>query len=111
MGVSKVVQGDRYCKNGGHQSLKPCKRMALRESPSSAESDLFRQELVNLINLRQPLVQLAQKIDCKSCQGGFDTLYATGMGGPGHPIRLMGGLQLLKHTRNAGRAGDWAHEV
>ena len=20
------------------------------------------------------------------------------MGGPGHPIRLMGGLQLLKHT-------------
>ena len=71
MGVSKVVQGDRYCKNGGHQSLKPCKRMALRESPSSAESDLFRQELVNLINLRQPLAQLAQKIDCKSCQGGL----------------------------------------
>jgi hypothetical protein len=49
------------------------------------KGDLFRQELVNLINLRHPLVQLAQKI---------------GIGRPSHPIRLMMGLQLLNHTRN-----------
>lgn len=74
--------------------------MALRETPNSFESDLFRQELVNLINLRHPLAQLAQKIDWKACETRFDALYATGIGRPGHPIRLMVGLQLLKHTSN-----------
>jgi IS5 family transposase len=64
------------------------------------KGDLFRQELVNLINLRHPLVQLAQKIDWKSCEARFDGPYATGIGRPGHPIRLMMGLQLLSHTRN-----------
>ena len=74
--------------------------MALRESPTSLDADLLRQELVNLINLRHPLAQLAQKIDWKSCEARFDALYAAGVGRPGHPIRLMVGLQLLKHTSN-----------
>ncbi|WP_332774989.1 IS5 family transposase [Polaromonas sp.] len=74
--------------------------MALRETTQTAESDLFRQELVNLINLRHPLVQLAQKIDWDSCDQRFGGLYKAGIGRPGHPIRLMVGLQLLKHTSN-----------
>lgn len=74
--------------------------MALRETPSSLDTDLFRQELVNLINLRHPLAQLARKIDWQACQARFGGLYATGIGRPGHPIRLMVGLQLLKHTSN-----------
>lgn len=74
--------------------------MALRETTQTAEGDLFRQELVNLINLRHPLVQLAQKIDWASCEKRFGGLYAAGVGRPGHPIRLMVGLQLLKHTSN-----------
>lgn len=74
--------------------------MALRETPTSLDADLFRQELVNLINLRHPLAQLAQKIDWKSCETRFDALYASGVGRPGHPIRLMVGLQLIKHTSN-----------
>ena len=74
--------------------------MALRETPNCLDADLFRQELVNLINLRHPLAQLAQKIDWKSCEARFDALYASGVGRPGHPIRLMVGLQLLKHTSN-----------
>lgn len=32
-------------------SVKPCKLMALCETQNSAEADLFRQELANLINL------------------------------------------------------------
>lgn len=72
--------------------------MALRETQHSAETDLFRQELANLINLRHPLVQLAHKIDWPSCEQRFGGLYAAGVGRPGHPIRLMVGLQLLKHT-------------
>lgn len=74
--------------------------MALRETQISAEADLFRQELVNLINLRHPLAQLALSIDWKSCEARFGGLYASGIGRPGHPLRLMVGLQLLKHTSN-----------
>ena len=74
--------------------------MALREIEHSTEADLFRQELVNLINLRHPLTQLAGKIDWQACQDRFGGLYAAGVGRPGHPIRLMVGLQLLKHTSN-----------
>ena len=74
--------------------------MALRETQTSLEADLFRQELVNLINLRHPLAQLCLKIDWQACQSHFGGLYATGIGRPGHPIRLMVGLQLLKHTSN-----------
>ena len=75
--------------------------MALRETPQTADSDLFRQELSNLIDLRHPLVQLSQKIDWQSCETRFVGLYAAGVGRPAHPIRLMVGLQLLKHTCNA----------
>jgi IS5 family transposase len=82
------------------QSSKPCKTMALRETACTADSDLFRQELCNIINLRHPLVQLAQKLDWQSCERHFGGLYAVGVGRPGHPIRLMVGLQLLKHTCN-----------
>ena len=74
--------------------------MALRETQTSAVADLFRQELVNLINLRHPLVQLADKVDWKRCEERFGSLYKAGMGRPGHPIRLMVGLQLLKHISN-----------
>jgi transposase, IS5 family len=74
--------------------------MALRETTHTADADLFRQELANLINLRHPLVKLAQQIDWPSCERRFGDLYAAGVGRPGHPIRLMVGLQLLKHTCN-----------
>ena len=74
--------------------------MALRETQTSVVADLFRQELVNLINLRHPLVQLADKVDWKRCEERFGSLYKAGMGRPGHPIRLMVGLQLLKHISN-----------
>ena len=74
--------------------------MALRETLQTADSDLFRQELSNLIDLRHPLVQLSQKIDWQSCEARFVGLYAAGVGRPAHPIRLMVGLQLLKHTCN-----------
>lgn len=83
-----------------HKSFKPCNTMALRETTHTADADLFRQELANIINLRHPLVKLAQQIDWQSCESRFGDLYAAGIGRPGHPIRLMVGLQLLKHTCN-----------
>ena len=48
--------------------------MALRETQISTEADLFCQELVNLINLRHPLVQLAHKIDWRRCEERFGGL-------------------------------------
>ena len=74
--------------------------MALLSSAHSPEQDLFRQELVNLIDLQHPLVLLAREIDWHACEQRFEGLYAAGVGRPGHPIRLMVGLQLLKHTCN-----------
>lgn len=77
--------------------MKPCNTMALRGISFTPDSDLFRQELSNMINLRHPLMQLAQKIDWLFCQTKSGGLYTAGVG---HPIHLMVGLQLLKHTCN-----------
>jgi IS5 family transposase len=74
--------------------------MALRESTHQADIDLFRQELVNMIDLRHELCALAGKIDWTGLERKFGGLYAAGVGRPGHPIRLMVGLQLLKFIRN-----------
>ncbi|MFM7331921.1 MAG: IS5 family transposase [Brachymonas sp.] len=74
--------------------------MALRETPHQADADLFRLELVNMIDLRHDLCALAAKIDWKALEARFGGLYAAGVGRPGHPIRLMVGLQLLKHIRD-----------
>jgi transposase, IS5 family len=74
--------------------------MALRESTHQADADLFRQELVNLIDLRHELCVLASKIDWQALEIKFGGLYATGVGRPGRPIRLMVGLQLLKYLRD-----------
>jgi transposase, IS5 family len=74
--------------------------MALRESTHQADVDLFRQELVNLIDMRHELVVLSSKIDWQALEAKFGGLYAAGVGRPGHPIRLMVGLQLLKYLRD-----------
>ncbi|MFN5348957.1 MAG: hypothetical protein ACK499_13070 [Betaproteobacteria bacterium] len=74
--------------------------MTLRETPQTADSDRFGQELSSMIDLRQPLLQLSQKIDWPPCEPRFVGLYAAGVGRLAHAIRLMAGLQLLKHTCN-----------
>lgn len=74
--------------------------MALKTTQFSAEPDLFRQELVNIIDARHSLVKLGNYIDWPACEARFGQLYSTGLGRPGHPVRLMVGLQLLKHTFN-----------
>lgn len=74
--------------------------MALLNSPESHDIDMFRQELVNLIDMRHALVKLSETIDWSACEKRFGGLYAAGVGRPGHPIRLMVGLQLLKQMGN-----------
>ena len=74
--------------------------MALRETLHDTDIDLFRQELVNLVDQRHELCVLAGKIDWRALERQFGGLCAAGVGRPGHPIRLMVGLQLLKYLRN-----------
>jgi IS5 family transposase len=62
----------------------------------SKNEDLFRSRLENIIDMRHPLVKLAGKIDWSRLEDQFKSYYSE-EGRPGLPIRLICGLQLLKH--------------
>jgi len=57
--------------------------------------------LREMCNPKEPLYQLAEKIDWQSIEGELSPLYAD-FGRPAKPIRLMVGLHLLKHMYNLG---------
>ncbi len=67
-------------------------------TPSKSETDMFRNRLENMIDMRHELVRLAELIDWKRFDDAFGGLYAE-KGRPGLPTRLMVGLHLLKHAR------------
>ncbi len=62
----------------------------------SGSEELFRSKLKNIINLRHELVRLSELIDWARLQAHFAAYYSE-VGRPGVPIRLVVGLQLLKH--------------
>ena len=64
------------------------------------EHELFRTELINLVDKRHGFVKLAGSIDWDGAAERFGALYAEGKGRPGVPIRLMVGLHYLKHAFN-----------
>jgi transposase, IS5 family len=67
-------------------------------TPADGETDMFRNRLDNMIDMRHELVRLAGLIDWKRFDEAFGSLYAE-KGRPGLPTRLMVGLHLLKHAR------------
>jgi IS5 family transposase len=67
-------------------------------TPANGETDMFRNRLDNMIDVRHELVRLAGLIDWRRFDEAFGTLYAE-KGRPGLPTRLMVGLHLLKHAR------------
>jgi len=71
--------------------------MRPREQAETAQSDLFRLKLVNLIDVRHELCRLAERMRWQELVEGFGALYAE-QGRPGVPIRLMVGLHYLKHA-------------
>src|ERR1700730_10886834 len=76
--------------------------------PAQGETDMFRNRLDNMIDIRHEFVRLTKLIDWKRFDEAFGDLYAE-KGRPGLPTRLMVGLHLLKHVcaRAArGRQGD-----
>ena len=71
--------------------------MRPKERAKTPQSDLFRLKLVNLIDLRHELCRLGEKINWSVLVDEFGGLYSE-HGRSGVPIRLMAGLQYLKHA-------------
>lgn len=61
------------------------------------EDDLFRQRLENRLDTRHALCRLAEQMPWAQCTERFGALYAE-RGRPGLPLRLLVGLQYLKHV-------------
>jgi IS5 family transposase len=74
--------------------------MTPKETDFKREHELFRLELNNMVDHRHALVKLSHQINWEAFATEFGPLYAEGKGRPGVAIRLMVGLNYLKHTFN-----------
>jgi IS5 family transposase len=66
------------------------------KTPSPSD-DLFRHKLVNIIDMRHEMVRLSHRIDWLRIESELGVFYSEN-GRPGNPIRLMVGLNILKHV-------------
>jgi IS5 family transposase len=65
------------------------------KTDKNPQLNVFRIPLVNVINMKHELVELAQRIDWRSVEKDFAPYYAD-MGRPAVPVRKMVGSMLLK---------------
>jgi transposase, IS5 family len=68
-----------------------------RSSSEEPQGELFRTELIHLIDLDHQLARLARVVDWARFDAAFEPLYEEGNGRPAIPTRLMVGLHYLKH--------------
>ncbi|MBM3601584.1 MAG: IS5 family transposase [Alphaproteobacteria bacterium] len=64
------------------------------------QKDLLRPSLDQVIDMRHPLVRLAQQIDWSFLDKRFSSVCRAGSGQPPLPTRLVAGLLILKHMHN-----------
>lgn len=64
------------------------------------EKDLFREELIQIINLRHPLCQLSELIDWKQAEEIISRWFDESTGRPSKDLRLIAGLFFLKQLKN-----------
>ncbi len=64
------------------------------------QKDLLRPSLDEIIDLKHPLVRLAQEIDWGFIDERFSSVCQGGPGQPPLPTRLVAGLLILKHMHN-----------
>lgn len=72
--------------------------MKPKKIKQTAQVDLFKSELVNFIDHRNELFQLAHLIDWSVFEKEFGELHADNAGHPPIPTRIMVGLHYLKHA-------------
>jgi IS5 family transposase len=70
--------------------------MRPKEHRASGQADIFRARLDQIIDLKHPLVRLAQKIDWGFLERELGAVYTDKPGRPPLPTRLMAGLAILK---------------
>lgn len=73
--------------------------MLLPKNPAH-QTNLFGEDLLQQLDLQDPLLQLAAVIPWSEFEQEFAQYYTPGVGRPPKPIRLMVGLQLLKYIEN-----------
>jgi IS5 family transposase len=73
---------------------------AMGKPRDERRKDLFRPPLEAIINLRHPLVLLAEKIDWSFLDSRFGSVCSAGPGQPPLPSRPIAGLFILKHMHN-----------
>ena len=71
--------------------------MRSKQPPKAASDDLFRARLDSIINMRQELVLLADRIDWHGIDVQLADRFAT-WGLPAEPVRFMSRMFLPKHT-------------
>ena len=75
--------------------------MKPKRSPHrNRQHDLFRSELVQIIDLRHPLVKLAQTVDWDRLDELFGSTFCPDQGRPAISTRVMVSLHYLKYTHN-----------
>ena len=67
-----------------------------KEPVETGQHDLFRARLDQIIDMKHPLVVLAQSIDWDFLAREIGALYRDGPGYPPLPTRLMAGLHIIK---------------
>ena len=72
--------------------------MGPKPEDERTDHDLFRTELVNLIDQRHELVKLAASIDWRSFADRWSPQFTSTTGRPALPTRLMAALLYLKHA-------------
>jgi IS5 family transposase len=72
--------------------------MGPKTRPERSEHDLFRTELVNLIDQRHELVRLAGLINWQAFADEWSPQFVSTTGRPALPTRLMAALLYLKHA-------------
>lgn len=70
------------------------------KAPPTDAFHLFQAHFRQVLNLKHPLVQLADQIDWPGFDAAFADSYSEDLGAPAKAIRLMVGLQYLKYTFN-----------
>lgn len=72
----------------------------LKKTIKTPQEDLFKMKLEYLIDIKHPLVLLADKIRWEKLEGTFENYYSKDYGRPSKPIRLMVSLLILKQMFN-----------
>ena len=72
----------------------------MAESTHPHQTNLFGMDLLQQLDERDPLLQLAKVIPWDTFEAAFAKHYTPGVGRPAKPIRLMVGLLLLKQLED-----------